>query len=81
MENSIMNCQSVLDGNKRMDIFPNVEDGNLVVSKTKRGAKSECAKSDEHNLRERNGILDFFLKILLPKNITTTPPPDRQIYY
>ena len=81
MENSIMTCQSVLAQNKEMDLFTNVEDRNIVVPNTERIVKSECEESDERVLKERNGILSLFLKIFLPKSITTNPPPHREVYY
>jgi len=52
-----------------------------VVSGIKQSSKSECVPSNERVLKKLDGILGFFLKILLPKSLISTPPPDRQIFY
>ena len=44
-------------------------------------SKSECVPRVERVLKKLDGIANFFLKILLPKSLITTPPPDRQIFY
>ena len=44
-------------------------------------SKSECVPRVEHVLKKLDSIANFLLKILLPKNLVTTPPPDRQILY
>ena len=44
-------------------------------------SKSECVPRVERVLNKLDGIANFFLKILLPKSLISTPPPDRQIFY
>ena len=44
-------------------------------------SKSECVPRVERVLKKLDSVANFFLKILLPKNLITTPPPDRQIFY
>ena len=44
-------------------------------------SKSECVPRVEHVLKKLDSIANFFLKILLPKSLNSTPPPDRQIFY
>ena len=44
-------------------------------------SKSECVPRVERVLKKLDGILGFFLKILLPKSLNSTPPPGRQIFY
>jgi hypothetical protein len=52
-----------------------------VVPGIEQVSKSECVPRVEHILRKLDCIANFFLKILLPKNLITTPPPNRQIFY
>ncbi len=44
-------------------------------------SKPECVPRVEQVLKKLDSIANFLLKILLPKNLITTPPPDRQIFY
>ena len=44
-------------------------------------SKSEYVPRVEHVLKKLDSIANFLLKILLPKSLITTPPPDRQIFY
>ena len=44
-------------------------------------SKSECVPRVERVLKKLDSIANFFLKILLPKSLNSTPPPDRQIFY
>ena len=53
----------------------------VAVPSIEQISKSECVPRVERVLKKLDGILGFFLKILLPKNLITTPPPDRQIFY
>ncbi len=52
-----------------------------VVPNIEQVSKSECVPRVERVLKKLDSIANFFLKILLPKNLTSTPPPDRQIFY
>ena len=52
-----------------------------VVPSIEQVSKSECVPRMERILKKLDGISNFFLKILLPKSLITTPPPDRQIFY
>ncbi|MCK5486887.1 MAG: hypothetical protein KAI86_11780 [Desulfobacterales bacterium] len=52
-----------------------------VVPSIEQVSKSECVPRVERVLKKLDGILGFFLKILLPKSLTSTPPPDRQVFY
>ena len=44
-------------------------------------SKSECVPRVERVLKKLDSIANFLLKILLPKSLNSTPPPDRQIFY
>jgi hypothetical protein len=52
-----------------------------VVPGIEQVSKSECVPRMERILKKLDGISNFFLKILLPKSLLSTPPPDRQIFY
>ena len=52
-----------------------------VVPRIEQSSKSECVPKNERVLKKLDGIANFFLKILLPKSLISTPPPDRQIFY
>ncbi len=52
-----------------------------VVPSIEQVSKSECVPRVERVLKKLDSIANFFLKILLPKSLTSTPPPDRQIFY
>ena len=52
-----------------------------VVPNIEQVSKSECVPRVERVLKKLDGIANFLLKILLPKSLTSTPPPDRQIFY
>ena len=52
-----------------------------VVPIIEQVSKSECVPRAERVLKKLDSIANFLLKILLPKNLITTPPPDRQIFY
>ena len=52
-----------------------------VVPSIEQVSKSECVPRVERVLKKLDSIANFLLKILLPKNLITTPPPDRQIFY
>ena len=52
-----------------------------VVPGIKQVSKSECVPRVERILKKLDSIANFFLKILLPKSLNSTPPPDRQIFY
>lgn len=52
-----------------------------VVPSIGQVSKSECVPRVERVLNKLDGIANFILKILLPKSLTSTPPPGRQIFY
>ncbi len=52
-----------------------------VVPGIEQVSKSECVPRVERIFKKLDGIANFFLKILLPKSLTSTPPPDRQVFY
>ena len=52
-----------------------------VVPSIGQVSKSECVPRVERVLNKLDGIANFLLKILLPKSLTSTPPPGRQIFY
>ena len=52
-----------------------------VVPSIEQVSKSECVPRVERVLKKLDSIANFLLKILLPKSLTSTPPPDRQIFY
>ena len=52
-----------------------------VVPSIKQVSKSECVPRVERILKKLESIANLFLKILLPKSLISTPPPDRQIFY
>jgi hypothetical protein len=52
-----------------------------VVPSIEQVSKSECVPRVERILKKLDSIANFFLEILLPKSLITTPPPDRQIFY
>ena len=52
-----------------------------VVPNIEQVSKSECVPRVERILKKLDGIATFILKISLPKSLTSTPPPDRQIFY
>ena len=52
-----------------------------VVPSIEQASKSECVPRREHILKKLDSMANFLLKILLPKSLTSTPPPDRQIFY
>jgi hypothetical protein len=52
-----------------------------VVPGIEQVSKSECVPRVERVLKKLDGILGFPLKILLPKSLTSTPPPGRQVFY
>ncbi len=54
---------------------------HAVVPGIEQVSKSECLPRVERVLKKLDDISNFFLKILLPKNLISTPPPDRQIFY
>ena len=54
---------------------------HAVVPNIEQVSKSECVPRNKRVLKKLDGILGFFLKILLPKSLISTPPPDRQIFY
>jgi hypothetical protein len=56
-------------------------EGQAVVSGIEQVSKSECLPRNERVLKKLDSIANFFLKILLPKSLNSTPPPDRQIFY
>lgn len=64
-----------------MDLLPTLEEKFSFGPSIVKGSKSEYIPRNEHVLKKLDGILDFFLKILLPKSLNSTPPPDRQILY
>jgi hypothetical protein len=53
----------------------------VVVPSIEQVSKSECVPRGERVLQKLDSIANFFLKILLPKSLTSTPPHDRQIFY
>ena len=53
----------------------------IAMSGIEQVSKSECVPRVERVLKKLDSIANFILKILLPKNLITTPPPDRQIFY
>jgi len=55
--------------------------GQAVVPNIEQVSKSECVPRVERTLKKLDGIANFLLKILLPKSLISTPPPDRQIFY
>ncbi len=75
MKNGILNFTNALTEKQRTDLCPSFEDGNIF------DPNSEWGKSNERFMNERKGMSGFLLKILLPKSLCTTPPPDRKIYY
>ncbi len=52
-----------------------------VVPNIEQVSKSECISKCGGVLGKLDDILSSVLKILLPKSLITTPPPDRQIFY
>ena len=52
-----------------------------VVPNIEQVSKSECVPRVERVLKKLDGVANFFLKILLPKSLTSTPPPGRQVFY
>ena len=52
-----------------------------VVPSIEQISKSECVPRVECVLKKLDSIANFLLKILLPKSLNSTPPPDRQIFY
>jgi len=52
-----------------------------VVPSIEQVSKSESVPRVERILKKLDSIANFLLKILLPKSLTSTPPPDRQIFY
>ena len=52
-----------------------------VVPSIEQVSKSECVPRVERVLNKLDGVANFLLKILLPKSLNSTPPPDRQIFY
>ena len=72
---------SALAGERQMYSLSTDGAGNVIVPNNKQSSKSESVQSDERVLKGRGGVLGFFLKILLPNSITTTPPPYRQVFY
>ena len=52
-----------------------------VVPGIEQVSKSECVPRVERILKKLDSIANLFLKILLPKSLNSTPPPDRQIFY
>ena len=52
-----------------------------IVPSVEQTSKSECVPMVERILKKLDDISNFFLKILLPKSLISTPPPDRQIFY
>ena len=53
----------------------------VAVSGIEQASKSECVPRVERVLNKLDGVANFLLKILLPKSLTSTPPPGRQIFY
>ena len=81
MENAAMKHQDISVEYEEMGRFGDFVAENLVGPEIKQDSNSEYQQENESVPKERNSILDLFLKIFLPKSITTTPPPDREIYY
>ena len=81
MKNSIMNNKSVFAGDSQMDLLPTLEEEISYVPSIVQGSKSEYVLRNKRVLRKLDSILGFFLKILLPKSLNSTPPPGRQIFY
>ena len=52
-----------------------------IVPSIEQVSKSECVPRVERVLKKMDSIANFLLKILLPKSLTSTPPPDRQTFY
>ena len=53
----------------------------VAVPSIEQVSKSECVPRVERVLKKVDSIANFSLKILLPKSLNSTPPPDRQIFY
>ena len=81
MEQSIMNNINELTVDSQMDLIPTLEEGISVVPRIVQVSKSECVPRVERILKKLDSIANLFLKILLPKSLNSTPPPDRQIFY
>ncbi|MBW2563547.1 MAG: hypothetical protein JRE29_05850 [Deltaproteobacteria bacterium] len=71
MENTIVKDNQVHWKCSQTDIFPAMEE----VSET------ECGISRNSFLKKLDAFSTRMLCKLLPKNLTSGPPPDRQIYY
>ena len=81
MENAAMKHQNISVEYEEIGRFGDFVDENLVGPEMKQDSKSEYRQENESVPKGRNCILDLLLKIFLPKSITTTPPPNREIYY
>ena len=83
--------EGILDGRQEYGLFnpashetlrhPGRFGDQAVVPNIAQVSKSECVPRVERVLKKLDSIANFILKILLPKNLITTPPPDRQIFY
>ncbi len=77
---NMMNRQGISAGYGKMDLLGSFKERNPAALKIKQNSKSKSKQRNE-DVHKGNGILNLFLKILLPKSITMTPPPNREIYY
>lgn len=81
MEQSIMNNINELTVDRQIDRLPTLEEEISFVPSIVQVSKSEYAPRNERILKKLDGIANFFLKILVPKSLNSTPPPDRHIFY
>ena len=68
------------NGMKIRAVLPK-ENLNEIVPTVEEVLKYECMPGWKRALEKLDSIANFFLKILLPKSLTSTPPPERQIFY
>ena len=57
------------------------EDFKGIVLKIEQASETRCDCSRNSFLKKLDAFSTWVLRKLLPKSLTTCPPPDRQIYY
>ena len=81
MEQAAVNYRNTSFEHEEMDLREVTVDANSDDPEMEQKPASDCTQQNGSASKRRKGILDLLLRILLPKSITTTPPPDRKIYY
>lgn len=81
MAQAIMKRKSVLDIDSETGFSQTLAKRISLVPRSENISKSNCVPEREYIMKKLDSIVDGCLRILIPKSLRTTPPPDRHIYY